>query len=381
MSSKGGARHKPAPVVDEDILMTIFEKHRDVISNFGTYESVSRTQAVRGKGLLHCFALLDDLLEACPSADCPAPSAKQAMHKLAMNHPTVNGTVYNCNVWASLRCERLGTVLNHLRRLRREPARMKQCCLALTGAQIGQLKELLGKVFLEPDVEVAAGLANYRAKSAAAAGEVEAEGADAEDRCPSVPSVPGAEDDPEDPQPLGQQPKRRILQKTPSTVSCDSDGWPRVLAGSPEQKKQKFDMSPAAALVEVDSEGYPVLLEQNFDKEGDGPEVKPATKVALKGKSKASVASGTAAKAQAKSKAKSGPNQQTPAASQHKLEKYYTTSTVGIRVKGGKQLFSLRFVNKAGSYDDLVVIALEACEKLDSGSSCDEVKQWASEHL
>ena len=378
MSSRGGARHKPAPVVDEDILMTIFEKHKEVISNFGAYESVSRAQAVRGKGILHCMALLEDMVEACPSADCPAPSAKQAMQKLAVNHPSVNSTVYNCNVWASLRCERLGTILNHIRRLRREPARLKQCCLTLTGVQIGQLKELLGKVYLEPDVEVAAGLANYRAKAAAADGEVEPEGTPSEGHCPSG---PGAAEDPEDPQPVEHKPKRRVLQKTPSTVSCDSNGWPRMLEGSPEQKRHKFDKSPAAALVEVDSDGYPLLLVQSLDMEADQPESKPAAKAASKTKAKANVGNGPAVKAHAKSKAKSGPSEQTPAESQYKLEKYYSANTVGIRVKGGKQICSLRFVNKPGSYEDLVGIALEACKKLDSGSSCDEVKQWASEHL
>ena len=61
----------------------------------------------------------------------------------------------------------------------------------------------------------------------------------------------------------------------------------------------------------------------------------------------------------------------------HKIEKYTANQSVGIRVRGGKQLFSIRFKTKKGKYDTLVQIGLDLCQMLDAGESLETCKAKA----
>lgn len=82
------------------------------------------------------------------------------------------------------------------------------------------------------------------------------------------------------------------------------------------------------------------------------------------------------AKAQAKAKAKAKTKAQAPS-NMHKIEKYTAAQSVGIRVRGGKQLFSIRYKTKKGKYENLVQIGLDLCEMLDAGESLETCKAKA----
>lgn len=378
VAGRGGARRKSSPVVDADILATIFEKHKSIVANFGVYESTSRNQAVKGKGILHCRPLLWDLLEACPIGDMPAPSAKQAMAVLVLNDPSLNSTIYNTSIWSQLRCERVGTLLYHLRRLKREPARFKQCALTLTGEELGLLKSLMAKLQLEDDEHIAAGLSNFSAKADSGSLPEDDEGRSQADIDPVAETA--------------QSPfKRRMLRKTPSTVSCDSDGFPKCLADDatdvePVNKKVKVQHKIVKGShnsdvdIPVDADGYPLLLLEGSSS-SNGHAVVGKTQGKTKAKAKAKVKDTDEEKAKASDDQKKNNNIQTSPKSSYKLEKYYASNSVGIRLKGGSQIFAVRYVHKDGSYEDLCKIAVQVCEQLDSGMPVDDANQWAKDRL
>ena len=245
--SKPYARHKPEPLVDVGIMATIFAKHQAVIANFGVYERISRSQAAKGVGLVFAYDLLEDLLRACPSGDFPGKCAKDAMLTLVVKSPELNTSIYNSSIWAGQRCERLGVLLNHLRRLAREPPRYKQAALAMTGAELSQLASLIKMVRLEVDTSVASGLAY---------------GLWADDDETVAHDETGAP---------AQVPKRRLLTKTASEASVDSQGWPKLLSG------EVVSFSKTNSKVELDEDGYPVILGGSSSSSSSGPAVHSST--------------------------------------------------------------------------------------------------------
>lgn len=229
--SKGGARHKPEPVVDVGILAALFGKHKEVIANFGAYEHISRNQAAKGVGLVHVHDLLVDILTACPTGDFPGRCAKDAMLTLVVKNPELNTSIYNSSIWAGQRCERLGVILNHIRRLAREPPRYKQAALALTGAELSKLGSLLKMVRIEADTSVASGLCHGLWSDD---DETVAHGEDGS------------------PAPV---PRKRLLKKTASEASVDSQGWPKLLGGEDKSPQRMSSMK-----VDLDEDGYPLIL-------------------------------------------------------------------------------------------------------------------------
>ena len=245
----GGPRHKPGPDVDAGILANMFQKHREAFRDFGFYEHISRSQACNGAGLVLAFELLDDLLEVCPTGDMPAKACKDAILALVIKKPDLNRTIYNSGIFAGQRCERLGVMLNHLRRLAREPQRFKQAAMVLNGEEVSKLTALVKKVQVTPDLSTAQGLASglWTDDEATVL---------AEDHEATAP------------------PRRRLLKKTTSDVSVDSDGFPRILSCARSSSKG----------IEVDEDGFPAML--GFDDwSEDVPISPPAKKMRAKGSS------------------------------------------------------------------------------------------------
>ena len=368
--SRGGARHKEHPIVDVDILSRVFEKHKLCIADFGVYEHVSRTQACRGVGLVLCYDLLKEILLLCPGGDMPGTSAKAAMVGLIVADPSINKTIYNSGVWAGQRCERLGTLLNHLRRIARETDRMKQAAMQLNGTQLTLLKELVQLIKVTGEHSWASGIASGR-------GGV----SDAEETV-------GYDEDPVTPQPII---KRRMLGKQRSDVSVDDDGYPALLStgsqptsdlsrqatsSSVASKKRSSASSAADSQVELDEEGYPTLL---LFATGAVPEpaIGPSKKKAKQTQASARPAGGTPAAEESRADG---------AIKKWTTMWYKASSAVGVRRSAGhtgedakKQIFSLRHPDF--TKEELTELGKECIELLKDGEDDDTVRQWAFDEM
>lgn len=229
MEKRGGAHHRPKPRVDDVVLQTIFEKHKDILMNLGVYEHISKPMAASGEGLAYCYDLLSDLLEACPSSGVPTGIAKSAIMKLLMAEPTLNGTIYNAQIFAGMRVDRLGVVLLHLRRICQDDVRQRQCGAKCNGKAWQLVQQLIPKVnmewcFLEDSATI------YY-------------------------------------DPVNPKSSRTLTRE----LSVDSDGFPRLLTAktsSPTEKRQlKRELS-------VDEHGFPNMLSALAPaKKSKGPEV------------------------------------------------------------------------------------------------------------
>ncbi len=146
MKGRGGARHRAAPEVDKSLLLQLFGEFLNVLSDLGGYERRSRADAVDGAALVASRPFLDRLLDICPTAELKGVSCKAALLDLVTENPAINRTQYKNIVFAGMRQERLCTIMNHLRRLKREKSRLKQCLGNLTRNQTELLVGLVAKV-------------------------------------------------------------------------------------------------------------------------------------------------------------------------------------------------------------------------------------------
>ena len=345
-NSKGGARHKAAPAVDPSILAAVFSKHKASVGDFGQYEHLSVNQAANGTGLTAHFELLKAMLTMCPTGDFPGTSAKAAMLTLVVQAPELNQSIYNSSVWSGMRCERLGCMLNHLRRLAREPPRMKQAASSMVGADLTKLKTLVSMMRCESE-SVADGLASGVCSDDDA---TEAE----------TPEVPSAS---------SEVPRKRLLKKTTSDASVDSEGFPMMISLKRQVKRALSDVS-------LDSEGYPSVLSKRAGHK--------------------SLASSSLAPAATKGRGGSAPimavTQSIPAAkaqaTSHEAKTwvkmwYKASNAVGIRRAKGhentKQIFSLS--NRDWSQEDLQELGATCLAKLHKGESEESVMAWGQKEL
>lgn len=149
---RGGAHHKPKPPLDVNVVFSIFTTFRVLLKNMGTYETIPRSFKANGKGLLELYEFMKPLLEVCPSCLPNEQTCRLALQRLAAANPVLLAdSPYNSLVWANMKLSVLTTVCYHLRRLKREPVRMEQVCLTLTGIQIAKLQELLELIHLDPE--------------------------------------------------------------------------------------------------------------------------------------------------------------------------------------------------------------------------------------
>ena len=149
METRGGARHKPKPRVDEDVLHRIFEVHKNHWVDCGVYESISKSQACHGEGLASRHDMIADLLEVSPAGNFATGPARQAMARIVTQNPGINTTIYNGSVFIGARLDRISTMLFHVRRLASEPHRLTQLAMKCGGASMVKIKGLIKLVSLE----------------------------------------------------------------------------------------------------------------------------------------------------------------------------------------------------------------------------------------
>ena len=86
--------------VDQDALDAIFDEHSDLILNLAQYESVSRSNAASGRGLLHLLPLLQACLGLSGGA-CNLKMTQMRESILAANSKKpLNKSKLSNNSWA-----------------------------------------------------------------------------------------------------------------------------------------------------------------------------------------------------------------------------------------------------------------------------------------
>ena len=146
MSGKGGHRNFVKSYIDPGILFDTLSKHDDLLPQFGAYDHVSRNQSIDPKGLLQVLSLVKSLVEASPSCEIHSNPLRTALLQLVCSKPNLNTSQWNGTVWSNLRCERIGVVLHHTRRLKNSPEEMRKASAKLTGAEIAQLQNVLDSI-------------------------------------------------------------------------------------------------------------------------------------------------------------------------------------------------------------------------------------------
>jgi len=137
-----------APVeVDQDLLNQVFSEGASVLSNFGQYESISRSYAVSGKGLAHCYPLLKEILAVAPECNLPMTQIREAVSYAANQHH-LNKTKLTILNWAGQRTERIITMLAHLRRLTNNQ-RLAECLGKTSRVDSIKVKQLVEKISLQ----------------------------------------------------------------------------------------------------------------------------------------------------------------------------------------------------------------------------------------
>ena len=203
----GGCRHKSKPHVDPGLLFREFDKHVHMLKDLANYETASRTTSPDPVGLCKILPLLVGLVNLEPSGEIHGQSLRNALSTLLTHKPEVNDYQSTGRVWANLRCERITTILNHLRTLKRDDSQMKAAVLLLTTQQFNGLKSLVSQIKLldePPANEVAATPAP-----------------------PALEDVIGDGNAKDDDNP--QHPLARTLKAQPSACSVDSNGYPTML--------------------------------------------------------------------------------------------------------------------------------------------------------
>eukprot|EP00435_Cladocopium_sp_Y103_P026638 s1868_g6.t1 len=229
MATKGGARRCSVEPVDIDALQGIFD--RAVSARVTTRKKA--TTAVSAAGLHRNAEYVREICKIS-SGEIVAGQLKQCIVKYAYSH---NTSEWKDDLWAGKIASQLVCLLSHVRRLRREPDKLRQCLQGATGVQRQTIQEL------EHDAEACK---KAKRSSSASAGVAKA--------CKKAKKASSASSEqshnPEDvssssaPQVAQAGKRARSLKQQISDVSVDSRGWPRILA-SP--KFEKEGQSPTQA--------------------------------------------------------------------------------------------------------------------------------------
>ena len=142
---RGGSYHIAGPAVDRTEYYRVVAASPELVMNLGTYERVGRADATHGKGLLHLQTIVVGLLEVNNSGRLNAPALKNAILDLVVDSPPLNKTCYNNGVFAGLKAERFVTVFYHLRRIKRDSTRRRQCLANLTAVETQAMSSTLAR--------------------------------------------------------------------------------------------------------------------------------------------------------------------------------------------------------------------------------------------
>ena len=204
---KGGKRPRVPPSGLEaltELELALLDKHKkEGVLEFHGYENVGLAQAVFGLGLLQNEDFLRQILKIAASASIRSDVIKVAFRVILTRNRLVKGgqpkAAWSDSVWIAHRAERVGVMLHHLRRLKREEVRRHQCFSKLALPEIERLQHLIDMV------DLSAG--EWDGDSQGGTDSLEPEPTRAKTVSPEVTH-------------------RRILQRE---VSLDSEGYPRFL--------------------------------------------------------------------------------------------------------------------------------------------------------
>ena len=141
--SKGGARRFSVPPVDMDALQGIID--RAVESKgaaaylLGEYDTKKVTTAVSAAGLHQNAAWVKDFFNIS-KGEILAGQLKQCIQKYGHSHNTSD---WKDDLWAGKIASQMVCILSHVRRLGREPDKLRQCLQGATGAQRHTIEELV----------------------------------------------------------------------------------------------------------------------------------------------------------------------------------------------------------------------------------------------
>lgn len=146
MSGKGGHRNYVKSYIDPGILFDTLSRHDDLLPQLGAYDHVSRNQSIDPKGLIQVLPLVKSLIKASPSCEIHSNPLRSALVQLVCSKPNLNTSQWNGTVWSNLRCERIGVVLHHMRRLKNSLEEMRKAAAKLTGAEMAQLQAAVDSI-------------------------------------------------------------------------------------------------------------------------------------------------------------------------------------------------------------------------------------------
>ena len=216
--TRGGPRHFRKPYVEPGLLFSILNKHKQVLNDLKAYEHLSSGSGVEPKALVLCSDLVKELVSLEPSCELSPKAVRMALLSCLQQDATLNNTKYNGQVWASLRCERIGVLLTHMRKLARAESTVNLAA-KLTSLELSKLTGILDMISLK---EPALGKAK---QDNPALGKGEGQ---------LVLALPDPSHQGE-PASSSNGPKRR-LKKELSEVSVDSQGFPKLWKSSPQKK-------------------------------------------------------------------------------------------------------------------------------------------------
>jgi len=149
MAAKPNAR-TPCKTYDKNYLKLSLLGHIDLygakgIFKMGDYDSIPRGNATSGVGLLKKKELLYRLLEACPSAECHYSVMKQTIRDVMKDKPESNpGPLSMSSDWiAGHIADVIGVMFTHLRKIKNDQVRWRQCCTKLECHEIEDLERLV----------------------------------------------------------------------------------------------------------------------------------------------------------------------------------------------------------------------------------------------
>ena len=149
-TGKGGARHLPKPFIDAGIVYDALSKHKELISNFGRYDTVSKNQGIDAAGLIQVLPLVQSLVKVESTCEIHTQPLRQALLKMVMDDPSVNKSKFQGAIWCNLRQERLTCIMTHFRRLKKDEE-LRKCASRLTAAEYLQLQNVVDKITEKPN--------------------------------------------------------------------------------------------------------------------------------------------------------------------------------------------------------------------------------------
>ena len=216
--ARGGARHRSKTMLESGAVFKCLEQHTDIVRDFRGYETLSRNSGVDWKALMHCLPLVEGLLGLCSKAEVHPLPLRQGLVQLLTTKPDLNKTRFNGSTWVQLRAERVVVLLNHVRKLARDPKAGNAIC-KLSGVEYARLMDVLQMVTFDDEPLEKAQTTSAASKKAASS----AKGAR------STCSV------------------KVTSRKLTRAVSEDDDGFPKMLA-SPEKPSGSRDLAPRSLL-------------------------------------------------------------------------------------------------------------------------------------